>query len=116
MSSTTVLEKKGGTVCLIPKNYAVCQNEALNRRFRETHMPEAYRHLLERAAAGNAAMRRDHGREKVTESPRQPCRLFTAGQPGREALAFPLRQKPGRSPVRSMGEPYTKKHGQRRAG
>lgn len=42
--------KKGGTVCLIPKNYAVCQNEALNRRFRETHMPEAYRHLLDAQA------------------------------------------------------------------
>lgn len=39
--------KKGGSVCLLPKNYSVCKNEQRNHRFRVEHMPEAYRHLLD---------------------------------------------------------------------
>ena len=39
--------KKDGSVCLVPKNYSVCRNEALNHRYRIENMPQEYRHLLE---------------------------------------------------------------------
>lgn len=39
--------EKPERVCLVPENYSVCRNEAVNHRFRVENMPKEFLHLLE---------------------------------------------------------------------
>lgn len=39
--------ERPGSVCLVPKQYSILKNEALNHRFRVENMPAEFRHLLD---------------------------------------------------------------------